>query len=237
MGTSEQPKRESGFPAEPESGVVPVQYRGARERGAPARTELVRELVRRHRESIPYEYPDVERPRTWGECVEQELGTRQTPCGFVSCQHHLYLDVTQGHGVRLNFPDKDPDEIRQTCSLRVAHDGGSSLGRVALLTNLTRERVRQIEEKALAKVRSRLARLDAGETLRNVSKPAPRRNDLGLTRGVIEYVREHPGCLRVDVIASMAELGSNRSRSLYATIRYLIAGGRLRQDRRRLWIR
>src|SRR5688572_7854160 len=87
------------------------------------------------------EYPDVDRPRTRGDC---EAASR--PCPFASCRHHLYLDVHPSTGsLKLNFPDVDPDEIPETCSLDVAARGGATLEELGHLLNLTRERVRQIE--------------------------------------------------------------------------------------------
>jgi hypothetical protein len=89
------------------------------------------------------------RPTTRGEC---ERGER--PCPFVSCQYHLYLDVSSHGSIKLNFPDLEPWEIPVTCALDVASDGGVSLERIGSLINLTRERVRQLEESALRKLGS-----------------------------------------------------------------------------------
>jgi hypothetical protein len=99
-------------------------------------------------------YPDeggAGRPRTRGECVG---GHR--PCPFVSCRHHLYLDVTPGTGaIKLNFPDLEPDEMPETCALDVADRGGDPLEKVGELLNVTRERIRQLEVVALAKMAKR----------------------------------------------------------------------------------
>lgn len=89
-----------------------------------------------------------QRPRTRSECVDGER-----PCPWVSCRHHLYLDVDpKSHGIKLNFPDVDVLDMVETCSLDVAERGGTTLERVAELMNLTRERVRQIEIRALRNV-------------------------------------------------------------------------------------
>jgi|SRR6185436_1322694 len=113
------------------------------------RLELYREIQEiraRHAEGdADDELPRL--PRTRGDC---EHGER--PCPFVSCRHHLYLDVTQGRGgIRLNFPALEPDEIPETCSLDVADRGGETLQTIGQLLNLTRERVRQVEALALRK--------------------------------------------------------------------------------------
>lgn len=90
-------------------------------------------------------YPDVDRPATRGDC-HQAPG----PCPFVSCKWHLYLDVNEETGaIKFNFPDKDVDELVQTCALDVADEGPHHLEAVGDLINATRERVRQIEAAAL----------------------------------------------------------------------------------------
>ncbi len=88
---------------------------------------------------------DYERPRTRGECANAER-----PCPFVSCKHHLYLDVNEETGtLKINFPTKEPDELAESCALDVADRGGATLEEVGELVNVTRERVRQLETKAL----------------------------------------------------------------------------------------
>src|SRR5439155_26727050 len=88
------------------------------------------------------------KPRTRAECVD---GPR--PCPFVSCQHHLYLDVSARTGaIKLNFPDLEVWEMNETCALDIADRGGTTLEDVGAIMNLTRERIRQVEVKALAKL-------------------------------------------------------------------------------------
>ncbi len=93
---------------------------------------------------------DHERPQTRGDCVD---GIR--PCPFVGCKYHLYSDVHPETGsLKLNFPDLEPIELAETCALDVAERGGTTLEAVAELMNVTRERVRQIEVVAKAKMRA-----------------------------------------------------------------------------------
>ena len=93
------------------------------------------------------------RPRTRGEC---ERGER--PCPWVSCRHNLYLDVNANGSIVLNFPDIEDDEardmreLRDTCALDVADRGGETLEGVGERMNFTRERTRQVEAMAVAKV-------------------------------------------------------------------------------------
>jgi sigma-70-like protein len=93
-------------------------------------------------------YPDVERPRTRGDC---ENGPR--PCPFVSCAHHLYLDVTDTPSITFNHPDREPWELKETCALDVADRGGVTLEEVGDFIGLTRERIRQVELEAVFKLR------------------------------------------------------------------------------------
>lgn len=95
----------------------------------------------------PEEHADVERPRTRAEC---KGGAR--PCPFVSCVHHLYLDVSARTGaIKYNFPDLEPDELAESCALDIADRHGVTLEEIGRVMNLTRERVRQVVIRALAK--------------------------------------------------------------------------------------
>jgi hypothetical protein len=90
------------------------------------------------------------RPRTRAECA-----TGARPCMFISCKHHLYLDVNPATGsIKLNFPDKEVWELGETCALDVADRGGITLEEVGSIMNLTRERIRQVETRGLLKLRA-----------------------------------------------------------------------------------
>ena len=95
-------------------------------------------------------YPeDVERPLTREECKAMPR-----PCPFISCSHHLYLDVNPASGaIKLNFPHLEVWEMAETCSLDVADRGGITLEEVGAILNLTRERIRQVEVRGLAKIK------------------------------------------------------------------------------------
>lgn len=95
-----------------------------------------------------------DRPRYRADCVN---GPR--PCVWVSCAHNLSLDVDPDTGsIKVNFPgviEGDFSAMTETCALDVADRDGSTLETVADALALTRERVRQVEEIALARVRGR----------------------------------------------------------------------------------
>lgn len=110
-----------------------------------------RELERGRLLNPPVE--GIERPRTRGDCLQGE--NAQRPCPFVSCKHHLYLDVSPRSGaIKLNFPHLEVWDLPETCALDVADRGGATLEETGHLLNITRERVRQIETKSLAKIKA-----------------------------------------------------------------------------------
>lgn len=131
--------------------VTREQRRSRRKRAVRARTISVKRMTKRELEMGRLLYPDVEdvaRPTTRADCQGGER-----PCPFVSCQHHLYLDVSARTGaIKLNFPDLEVWEMNETCALDVADRGGTTLEEVGAIMNLTRERIRQVEVKGLAKL-------------------------------------------------------------------------------------
>ncbi len=104
-------------------------------------------------------YPgDVDRPQTRSECQSM-----QRPCPFVSCAHHLYLDVNPESGaIKLNFPHLEVWEMKETCALDVADRGGITLEEVGEILNLTRERIRQVEVRGLGKMKDETLAGDPG---------------------------------------------------------------------------
>ncbi|MEB2324769.1 MAG: sigma factor-like helix-turn-helix DNA-binding protein [Sorangiineae bacterium] len=135
--------------AEPEE-ITREQRRSRRKRDVRARTISVKRMTKRELEVGRQLYPETDywRPRTRAECAD---GPR--PCPFVSCKHHLYIDVSPKTGaIKLNFPDLEVWEMGESCALDVADRGGTTLEDVGAIMNLTRERIRQVEVKALARL-------------------------------------------------------------------------------------
>jgi hypothetical protein len=118
-----------------------------------------------------------DRPRT-----RQGCGGQTRPCPWAGCKYHLALDVNPATGsIHLNagargsrtlqrrdrlgveeWLERAADAVLdrpETCALDVAERGGATLEEVAELLGITRERARQIEVEALAKLRQ----LAAGE--------------------------------------------------------------------------
>jgi hypothetical protein len=148
---------EAAFAALPgdEAPAVPATSRKVRKRGRRTRPRaktiamkrLTREEIRMGAMLFPPE--DVDRPKLRSECAN---GPR--PCPWVSCKHHLYLDVNPDTGsIKLNFPDLEVWEMKETCSLDVADRTGATLEEVGEILNLTRERIRQVEVRGLIKLK------------------------------------------------------------------------------------
>lgn len=92
------------------------------------------------------------RPRTRGDCVN---GVRPCPC--FSCRHHLGLELV-GRNLRPKF--RELEEMLETCSLDLADRGEHNLQQVGDVFGIVRERTRQIEAKALAKLAHGLKKKD-----------------------------------------------------------------------------
>jgi hypothetical protein len=131
--------------------------RGRRRSKTMSRKEIAREL--RRQRAFGFVDPELDgvireieaaRPRSRADCAGA-----QRPCMFISCKHHLYLDVNPSTGsIKLNFPDKEVWELDETCALDVADRGGITLEEVGSIMNLTRERIRQVETRGLLKLRA-----------------------------------------------------------------------------------
>ena len=88
------------------------------------------------------------RPKVREDCAQSER-----PCSFVSCAHHPYLDVSARTGaIKVNFPDLEIWEMTESCALDIADRGGTTLEEIGAIMNLTRERIRQVEVTAFAKL-------------------------------------------------------------------------------------
>lgn len=90
----------------------------------------------------------------WRPAKRAECANVSRPCPYVSCKHHLYIDVNPSTGsIKVNFPDLEVWELKHSCALDVAQQGGITLEEVGEILNLTRERIRQVEVRGLMKLR------------------------------------------------------------------------------------
>ncbi len=160
---AESSRAEAGIDAE----LWRNRQRSARKRTVQGVSIDVKRIPKRDFELDRFLYRDVDvlRPRTRAECA-----TSERPCLFVSCKHHLYLDVAPRTGaIKLNFPDLEVTEMTETCVLDVADRGGTAMEEVGAMMNLTRERIRQVEVQAL----STLAALSDEVGLREFDEEGP----------------------------------------------------------------
>ena len=153
--SDEAPEDETDSDADGAAGELPEVSRKVRRRRRRTRprskTIAMKRLTREELRIGALMYPPVDepRPRTRGECRGEAR-----PCPWVACKFHLYLDVNPETGsIKLNFPDLEPWDLPETCSLDIAERGGITLEEVGEIMNLTRERIRQVEVRGLLKLK------------------------------------------------------------------------------------
>ena len=110
-------------------------------------------LNKHHKGKIPVYDVDFEeyepRPVNYSECRDVP-----GPCPWIGCRYNLYLDVNPKTGtILLNFPELNPWELKETCALRAADEGGMRLAEVGNLLNVSRESIRITEAAGLIKLR------------------------------------------------------------------------------------
>ena len=118
-----------------------------------ARTIAMKRLTKEELRIGNLLYPerDYWRPKSRGDCANVSR-----PCPYVSCKYHLYIDVNQSTGsIKINFPDQEVWDLKHSCALDVASQGGSTLEEVGEILNLTRERIRQVEVNGLLQLKEK----------------------------------------------------------------------------------
>lgn len=100
------------------------------------------------REGAELEIPgDVKRPTVLADCAD-----RRAPCPWASCRYHLAVEVTEVGSLKLNHPDRDLVELGATCTFDIVSRGEATGDEVGAALNISHERVRQIEVRALLKL-------------------------------------------------------------------------------------
>jgi hypothetical protein len=143
--------RQTEESAQPEVAKIRLKVHPSHDGRFRSKTIAPKRLTRdEKRLALSLVYPEgVDRPKSRADCQQM-----QRPCPFVSCEHHLYLDVNPESGaIKLNFPHLEVWEMAETCALDVADRGGITLEEVGAILNLTRERIRQVEVRGLTKIR------------------------------------------------------------------------------------
>jgi hypothetical protein len=93
----------------------------------------------------PKRFPRPKMPKTRGGCEDLPR-----PCPFVRCKYNLFLDIERG---RVKTYGDNPLEMERSCALDEAEKGGLKLDEICDIYGLSRERIRQIVEHALRKMR------------------------------------------------------------------------------------
>ena len=121
--------------------------------------ELRTEVERDRRAGVTYP-KGVQRPRTRAECEPGGGGEHaHRPCPFATCRYHIAYDQ-QPTGTLIEYhPGKELHELPATCALDVADEGPQQSTRVGALLNITKSRAGQLEEQAVASMRSNALRL------------------------------------------------------------------------------
>lgn len=104
------------------------------------------------------EDPFPERPETRQDCYNMPR-----PCPFVGCRYHLYLDIRRSGKIKVNSEHREPEDVDlallgmpNTCALDIAEKNlgtGVTLEEIGGIYGLSRERIRQVQDRALRKMR------------------------------------------------------------------------------------
>lgn len=102
--------------------------------------------------SEPPDPSEYDKPRKRLHCLQGE--NAQRPCPFVSCKHHLYLDVDARGNLTINSP-VPVEQMEHSCALDVADwPKEPTLEQIGKMYNVTRERIRQIESDGLRRLKN-----------------------------------------------------------------------------------
>jgi hypothetical protein len=96
-----------------------------------------------------------DRPVTRGDCEDAPR-----PCPWIGCKYHLLTHIKPCNGSLVLESTRHVEDMQETCALDVADRGGVSLERVGVYLDITRERVRMIEDTAIEKLRTVVTVLD-----------------------------------------------------------------------------
>lgn len=141
---------------------APQHHLGETERIARMSQRVLRETAKEY--AVEIRRAERERPRDVRECLASDLGAPGSPCPWVGCSRNTLLDVTETGSIKFRYAvraadgtvDVDWDRVRAfglpTCTERVDPDG-MTLDDLGAVLGVTRERIRQLETIALARLR------------------------------------------------------------------------------------
>ena len=126
---------------------------------AESRKSMQQKVARARSASLPVVN---DRPRTYAECIDRNLGTFEDPCPYVSCEHHLALGVGSSGSILFgtehvrsdeDIPEIDVGMMEETCTLRVIEQGEQSVRTISRICELTPARLHAMIETAMEKLR------------------------------------------------------------------------------------
>jgi hypothetical protein len=88
--------------------------------------------------------------------------------------------VNESGSIKISNPALEVWEMKNSCALDVADEGEHTLEEVGAIANLVRERIRQIEDKALAKLKALSAVCELAEVYEEGSPEAFINSGLGV---------------------------------------------------------
>jgi hypothetical protein len=94
---------------------------------------------------------DFVRPKRREDCA-----AAIRPCPWGGCEFNLAVDISRRNGTMQIVGD--PELMSETCVLDVVDRGGATLEEVGAIYGVTRERMRQVEAGAAAKLKERVSR-------------------------------------------------------------------------------
>jgi hypothetical protein len=126
----------------------------------PKKSESVRVIERLIRRQKRLRLVEPE-PPSWRPRVRADCAKVPRPCPYVGCSYNTSIDMTDTGALRFRSIDKEGqlDPGARNCALDFAEEGGMTLEEIAQLFGITRERIRQLEHMALAKLRQNAAHL------------------------------------------------------------------------------
>lgn len=103
----------------------------------------VEQAAKRSRQHVPKRLRVIQ-PIKDGACTNTVR-----PCPFWSCDMHLGKDVTDSGSLKINYPNREPWQLWDSCALDLARQGRQTFDRIGEAMNLSNQRVEQMVSDAL----------------------------------------------------------------------------------------
>lgn len=87
-----------------------------------------------------------------------EAVAHSRPCIYAACKYNLYLDVKDNHSLVYNFPEKEIEELIDSCVLDIANEVNLTTEDIASMMNISDARLDQIEKVAYDKLKTELGK-------------------------------------------------------------------------------